>query len=157
MNIGIDTGRRDPSGRGTANAGRILGIIGTVFLIIGVVALVFFLIAALALADWTEGVVTGISDNALVVVGAGVGTDGGAVAEDGELVEVDVAGLVADGGPEAMQLRIAEDYVKQFGHLARQGNTLIVPANLSDVSSMIALATKLFKNTPSDNANVTRG
>jgi hypothetical protein len=66
----IDTGRRDPSGRSTANAGRILGIIGTVFLIIGVVAFVFFLIAALALADWTEGVVTGISDNALVVVGA---------------------------------------------------------------------------------------
>ena len=56
-----------------------------------------------------------------------------------------------------MQLRIAEDYVKQFGHLAQQGNTLIVPANLTDVSSMIALATKLFKNTPSGAAGVTQG
>ena len=66
----IDIGRRDPAGRGTANAGRILGIIGTVFLIIGVIAFVFFLIVAFALADWTEGVVTDISDNALAVMGA---------------------------------------------------------------------------------------
>ena len=66
----IDTGRRDPSGRGTANAGRILGIIGTVFLIIGVLAFFFFLIVALAVADFTEGVVTDISDNALAVMGA---------------------------------------------------------------------------------------
>ncbi|MDH3648007.1 MAG: paraslipin [Gammaproteobacteria bacterium] len=63
----------------------------------------------------------------------------------------------SEGGPEAMQLRIAEDYVKQFGFLAQQGNTLIVPANLSDVSSMIALATKLFKNTESDKGAVTHG
>ena len=66
----IDTGRRDPSGRGSANAGRILGIIGTVFLIIGVLAFFFFLIVALAVADLAEGVVTDISDNALAVMGA---------------------------------------------------------------------------------------
>ena len=51
----------------------------------------------------------------------------------------------ADGGIEAMQLRIAEDYVRQFGNLAKAGNTLVVPANLSDVSSMIAMATKVFQ------------
>jgi uncharacterized membrane protein YjgN (DUF898 family) len=33
----IDAGRRNPDGRGTANAGRILGIIATVFLVIGLV------------------------------------------------------------------------------------------------------------------------
>jgi regulator of protease activity HflC (stomatin/prohibitin superfamily) len=50
----------------------------------------------------------------------------------------------AAGGIEAMQLRIAEDYVQQFGNLARSANTLVVPANLSDVAGMIALATKVF-------------
>jgi regulator of protease activity HflC (stomatin/prohibitin superfamily) len=50
----------------------------------------------------------------------------------------------AAGGREAMQLRVAENYVQQFGNLAKAGNTLVVPANLSDVSSMIALALKTF-------------
>jgi len=48
------------------------------------------------------------------------------------------------GGREAMQLRVAEEYVQQFGNLARSTNTLVVPANLSDIASMIALATKVF-------------
>jgi regulator of protease activity HflC (stomatin/prohibitin superfamily) len=50
----------------------------------------------------------------------------------------------SQGGREAMQLRVAEEYVRQFGNLARTANTLVVPANLSDVASMIALATKVF-------------
>jgi regulator of protease activity HflC (stomatin/prohibitin superfamily) len=48
------------------------------------------------------------------------------------------------GGPEAMRLRIAEDYVEQFGKLAQSSNTLVIPANLSEISSMIALATSIF-------------
>jgi hypothetical protein len=39
----IDAGRRDPSNRGTANAGRILGIVGTVLMGIGLIVLVIFL------------------------------------------------------------------------------------------------------------------
>lgn len=39
----IDAGRRPPENRGTANAGRILGIIATVFLIVGVVAILAIL------------------------------------------------------------------------------------------------------------------
>jgi len=59
-----------------------------------------------------------------------------------------VASAVASaGGPEAMQLRIAEQYVAQFGELARQANTLVIPANLSDVASMIAMATKIVQGT----------
>ena len=46
----IDAGRRNPSNRGMAQAGKILGIIGTVFLIIGVVALVVFLVIGIAAA-----------------------------------------------------------------------------------------------------------
>jgi regulator of protease activity HflC (stomatin/prohibitin superfamily) len=52
--------------------------------------------------------------------------------------------LTKEGAAEAMQLRIAEDYVRQFGNLAKAGNTLVVPANLGDMASMIALATKVF-------------
>jgi len=50
------------------------------------------------------------------------------------------ASIQADGGFEAVQLRVAEQYVHQFGNIARAGNTLVVPANLSDIASMIALA-----------------
>jgi regulator of protease activity HflC (stomatin/prohibitin superfamily) len=50
----------------------------------------------------------------------------------------------AQGGREAMQLRIAEDYVQQFGNIARAGNTIVVPASVSDIAGMIALATKVF-------------
>lgn len=56
------------------------------------------------------------------------------------------AALSAEGGDKAMQLRVAEDYLERFGNLARQGNSLIVPANLSDVSSMIAAATTVFQH-----------
>ena len=48
--------------------------------------------------------------------------------------------IQAQGGLEAVQLRVAEQYLDQFGKLAKAGNTLIVPANLSDVASMIATA-----------------
>ena len=55
--------------------------------------------------------------------------------------------LNAEGGDKAMQLRVAEDYLERFGNLAKEGNTLIVPANLSDVASMIGAATTVFKQT----------
>lgn len=48
--------------------------------------------------------------------------------------------LATAGGLEAMKLRIAEQYIKEFGNLAREGNTFVVPANLTDLTSMIALA-----------------
>ena len=54
------------------------------------------------------------------------------------------AALNAAGGDKAMQLRVAENYLERFGNLAKEGNTLIVPANLSDVSAMIGAATKVL-------------
>src|SRR6186713_2874369 len=48
------------------------------------------------------------------------------------------------GGREAMQLRVAENYVAQFGNLARTSNTLVIPANVSDIAGMIAMAMKVF-------------
>jgi regulator of protease activity HflC (stomatin/prohibitin superfamily) len=44
------------------------------------------------------------------------------------------------GGLEAIQLRVAEQYVERFGQLAKAGNTLVVPTNLSDIASVIATA-----------------
>lgn len=50
------------------------------------------------------------------------------------------------GGKEAVQLQVAQDYIKEFGKLAQTNNTMIVPNNVSDVSAMIATATKIFDN-----------
>jgi regulator of protease activity HflC (stomatin/prohibitin superfamily) len=47
------------------------------------------------------------------------------------------------GGQEAVQLRVAEQYIGQFGELAKKGNTIVLPANVADVGSMIALAMKM--------------
>ena len=44
------------------------------------------------------------------------------------------------GGFEAVQLRVAEQYINEFGKLAKSANTLVVPSNLSDVGAMIGLA-----------------
>ena len=44
------------------------------------------------------------------------------------------------GGAEAVQLRVAEQYLQEFGNLAKESTTMILPATVSDVASMIALA-----------------
>jgi regulator of protease activity HflC (stomatin/prohibitin superfamily) len=58
--------------------------------------------------------------------------------------------LKTPGGAEAAKLRVAEAYVQQFGHLAKVGNTMIVPANTAEVSSMLATAFSLYGNTKDD-------
>ncbi len=50
-----------------------------------------------------------------------------------------------DGGQDALRLRIAEQYVSEFGKLAQAGNTFVVPANMTDLASMIALATSMVR------------
>ncbi len=65
--------------------------------------------------------------------------------------------LRAEGGVRAMQLRIAEQYLMQFGNLAKEGNTFVVPANLSDISSMLALATGIFRGERPAEATPQRG
>ncbi len=62
------------------------------------------------------------------------------------------AALNEKGGDKAMQLRVAEDYLERFGNLAKEGNTLIVPATLSDVASMISAATTVFERTADSKA-----
>ncbi|HET9943478.1 MAG TPA: stomatin-like protein [Terriglobia bacterium] len=53
--------------------------------------------------------------------------------------------IQSPGGSQAVQLRVAEQYISQLGNIAKEGNTLVVPANLTDVASMLALAMNAIK------------
>ncbi|MCD4652084.1 MAG: paraslipin [Candidatus Cloacimonetes bacterium] len=55
------------------------------------------------------------------------------------------AAINAPGGNEAVQLKIAEDWISTFAKLAKENNTMIVPANLSDLASITAIAKNAFK------------
>ncbi|MCX4162067.1 MULTISPECIES: SPFH domain-containing protein [Paraburkholderia] len=64
-----------------------------------------------------------------------------AVAEaNAQAIQKIAAAIQSQGGMEAVNLKVAEQYVNAFGNLAKQGNTLIVPGNLADMSTMIASA-----------------
>ncbi|AMD47809.1 SPFH domain-containing protein [Bordetella holmesii] len=51
------------------------------------------------------------------------------------------------GGMEAVNLKVAERYVEAFGEVAKEGNTLILPSNLSDVGGLVASAMTIVKST----------
>src|SRR5215470_6255873 len=57
--------------------------------------------------------------------------------------------IKAPGGFEAVQLRIGEEYVRQFGKLAKESTTLVVPGELSDLASVVSMATSIMRRTPS--------
>ena len=48
------------------------------------------------------------------------------------------------GGSEAVQLRVAEQYITKFGELAKTSNTVVLPANVADIGSMITLAMSMM-------------
>lgn len=50
------------------------------------------------------------------------------------------------GGSDAVSLRIAEQYVDAFSNLAKENNTILLPANTGDVGSMVAQALSVFNN-----------
>ncbi len=54
---------------------------------------------------------------------------------------------VAPGGRDAVSLRIAESYIKEFGKLAQTNNTMIVPTNLTDLASMVGVGMKALNGT----------
>ena len=55
------------------------------------------------------------------------------------------AAVDTEGGQSAMRLRIAEQYVEQFGRLGQAGNTFVVPADMGNMASMFTLATAILK------------
>jgi regulator of protease activity HflC (stomatin/prohibitin superfamily) len=57
--------------------------------------------------------------------------------------------IAAPGGLGAVNFRVAEEYIAQFGNLAKTTNTVILPANIGDVAGMIATAMSVVKSTAS--------
>jgi regulator of protease activity HflC (stomatin/prohibitin superfamily) len=53
--------------------------------------------------------------------------------------------IESDGGQEAVGMGIAEKYVEAFGRLAKEGNSVVVPAGLGDMGGMIAQVYPYFK------------
>jgi len=56
------------------------------------------------------------------------------------------------GGMDAVNLRVAERYVEAFGNVAKEGNTLVLPANLADMGSLVASAMAVVKGLPGNAA-----
>ena len=53
--------------------------------------------------------------------------------------------LQTPGGNEAVNLKVAEQYVAAFSNLAKEGNTLIMPANVAEIGSLVAAGLKIVK------------
>ena len=53
----------------------------------------------------------------------------------------------APGGMDAVNLKVAEQYVQAFAQLAKEGNTILLPSNMNDMGSMIASAMSIMRNT----------
>lgn len=53
--------------------------------------------------------------------------------------------LKTEGGRQAMELRIAEQYIPQFGKIAQRSSTVVLPANLTDIGGVLAMAKGFFK------------
>ncbi len=57
--------------------------------------------------------------------------------------------LSLSGGKTAANLRVAEKYIAEFGNLAKKNNTMIIPANMGDVSSMVATMMSVLEHSKS--------
>ena len=69
-----------------------------------------------------------------------------AVAEaTAESIQLVAQAIQSNGGMEAVQYKVAEQYIGEFGKIAKETNTLILPANLTDVSSLVATALSVVK------------
>ncbi|NOQ51915.1 MAG: paraslipin [Desulfuromonadaceae bacterium] len=55
--------------------------------------------------------------------------------------------LNAEGGEMAANLRVAEQYVKEFGRLAKESNTMLIPTNMGDMAGMVATAMSILGKT----------
>ena len=60
-------------------------------------------------------------------------------------IRVIAASIASEGGMNAVNLQVAEKYVEAFSQLAKQGNSIIVPADMSDISSLIASAMSIVR------------
>lgn len=72
-----------------------------------------------------------------------------AIAEaSAEALRVTASAIREPGGADAVSLKVAEQYVGAFAQLARTNNSIIVPANLSDIGGLIASAMQVVRSQP---------
>jgi len=65
--------------------------------------------------------------------------------------------MASTPGMAAANLRVAERYLTEFGNLAKKGNTLIIPANLSDIAGIVAAATSALSSVKDGQAQGSAG
>jgi regulator of protease activity HflC (stomatin/prohibitin superfamily) len=63
-----------------------------------------------------------------------------------EAIRKMAAAIGSPGGADAVNLKVAEQYVSAFAQLAKTNNSIIVPANVSDMSGLIATAMQVVKS-----------
>ena len=61
--------------------------------------------------------------------------------------------LSLTGGKTAGNLRVAEQYIAQFGNLAKENNTMIIPSNMGDISSMVATVMSVLEHAKQPNSS----
>lgn len=69
-----------------------------------------------------------------------------------EAVRVVADSLNQAGAQDAVAMKIAEEYIAAFGKLAKEGNTLLLPAGVNDPAGMVAQAMSIYKTVSKDNA-----
>ncbi|WP_429499045.1 SPFH domain-containing protein [Robbsia andropogonis] len=69
-----------------------------------------------------------------------------------EAIQTVAVAMQTEGGLEAVNMKVAEQYVAAFGNLAKTGNTLIVPGNMADMGTMIASALQIVQSGPGKGA-----
>lgn len=66
----------------------------------------------------------------------------------GEGIRKIAAAISEKGGADAVNLRIAQQYLDEFGKLAKTNNTMIIPSNLADIAGVIKTATSVIRHAP---------
>jgi regulator of protease activity HflC (stomatin/prohibitin superfamily) len=74
-----------------------------------------------------------------------------------EGIELVAAAIQKQGGEEAVSMKIAEQYVAAFSKLAKENNTVLLPANAGDAGGMVAQALAVFDTIRRDRAAVKAG
>ena len=62
-----------------------------------------------------------------------------------EAIRKIAAAIESQGGLQAVNLKVAEQYVAAFAEIAKAGNTIVVPQNLSDIAGLVTAATSVLK------------
>jgi regulator of protease activity HflC (stomatin/prohibitin superfamily) len=62
-----------------------------------------------------------------------------------QAIRIVAQAIESPGGMNAVNLKVAEKYVEAFSHVAKEGNTLILPGNLADMGGMVATAMSIVK------------